>query len=184
MNMANYTCSYPGCDQPGVARGYCRKHYMKLYNKAKMPRTTRPQKGHTCSAEGCDRPAYAKGYCSLHYSRLKRTGNVDRLNNANAGEKCKAPDCDKRAHQCGYCSSHYYMKRRYGTLTHKKYSRPLSERNKEIIVLYENGMTYQEIADKYGITRQRVRQIYMRDRDKLPVSEIRKINQQRQGKLA
>lgn len=76
-------CAVEGCDQPLVARGYCRLHYghWKLHGH---PWINKPRVCIPCNVIGCGRVARAgkKGgrpVCALHHARLLRHGAVDVL---------------------------------------------------------------------------------------------------------
>lgn len=47
-------------------------------------------------------------------------------------------------------------------MNHQEYLRQTKQRNKEIVKKREDGKTLKEIADEYGISPQRIDQIYKR----------------------
>lgn len=47
-------------------------------------------------------------------------------------------------------------------MNHQEYLKQTELRNKEIVKKREDGKTLQEIADEYGLSPQRIQQIYQR----------------------
>lgn len=74
-------CLMPDCDRRAAARGYCRRHYQRLWRHGdpRVMRINRYAPGTLCAAPGCERPVRAKGLCPAHYYRQKRTGDVGTL---------------------------------------------------------------------------------------------------------
>jgi hypothetical protein len=68
------TCSFEGCSQSVLARGWCRSHYM-LWYRPHSPLTSRRPRERICSVEECSQPAKAQGLCRVHYERLQRQGD-------------------------------------------------------------------------------------------------------------
>lgn len=54
------SCDIAGCDEPHVAKGYCKSHYNRL------------ARGTSCTVGGCGRKHHAKGQCKWHYNRTIR----------------------------------------------------------------------------------------------------------------
>jgi len=67
-------CSIAGCDKHTLARGWCRLHYYRWYNKGD-PAYKKPVK--ICAAKGCGRPSYSLGFCPAHYERFRRHGTPE-----------------------------------------------------------------------------------------------------------
>lgn len=86
-------CTFPGCNRPHSAKGYCRLHY----HLAKI-------KGHLgfrpCQVDGCKNSIYSKGICHAHYELKRRRGSTDKLHH-----KCYAPNCEKIVFK-DYCQKH------------------------------------------------------------------------------
>ena len=51
-------CTFEPCDRPVLARGMCRRHYQRQYQRPDQP---------PCSVADCDRPNVARGLCRRHY---------------------------------------------------------------------------------------------------------------------
>ena len=93
--MAN--CQSEACERPAIARGMCRRHYGRQYQRPDQP---------ACSAPDCDRPNLARGLCQLHYSR-DRPARVER-NPRPAGPPAPRPRSARCVDMAG---------QRFGTLT-------------------------------------------------------------------
>lgn len=83
MTEGTRLCSYPGCDRPHDAKGYCQMHYLRNLRGQDMdapPRrkTAVGRKRKPCSIDGCDRDAHAKGFCARHYQAVNK-GHKPRL---------------------------------------------------------------------------------------------------------
>lgn len=66
-------CSYPGCDLPYHAKGWCQMHYERVRyggDPGVLGRVLRRHKG--CNFPGCDRPHSARGWCSGHRAQRRR----------------------------------------------------------------------------------------------------------------
>lgn len=66
-----HSCSYDGCTEPHMARGFCRWHYDMEIRRKKA-----------CTVEGCHGYQSEQGLCGKHAGRLKRNGHVNALHNA------------------------------------------------------------------------------------------------------
>lgn len=121
-----------------------------------------------CKHPGCDRPAKHRGLCDMHYMRLYRSDNFIPTKPI---EGCSVAGCDNKHYAKGYCKKHYYRMHRNGTMEKRKAGpkKPYGssgcqdsflDRNRKIIAMRDNGMTYKEIAKEFDITRQAVQQVY------------------------
>lgn len=74
----NGTCSVEDCDTEHYAKGYCRKHYVRVqrHGSTNLPEKAPPKPPPPCSVETCDRPAKTRALCVTHYSRLMHLGDV------------------------------------------------------------------------------------------------------------
>ena len=70
--MTLSSCSYPGCDRPHRARGYCSVHYYQFRRTGTVfdivPAGTPQHIG--CKITDCPRPHFARGWCQTHHRRL------------------------------------------------------------------------------------------------------------------
>ena len=66
-------CTVDGCNRNPVAKGYCRKHYMRVRRHGDP--LAGPEYDPICSVDGCDGNQVAKGYCQKHYRRFKKYGD-------------------------------------------------------------------------------------------------------------
>ena len=62
------TCIVEGCNGTYQAKGYCKIHYLRVYQNGSPYRA--PKVERKCSVEGCDNKHRARGYCSIHYDRV------------------------------------------------------------------------------------------------------------------
>lgn len=86
-------CTFPDCDKPHAARGYCFGHYSQLNRGKKLtplhkrgPSVNRA----TCSAYGCEMKSVAKEFCAKHYARFKRHGDPSVNYRPSRKSKCDA----------------------------------------------------------------------------------------------
>lgn len=86
------TCDQPGCDRQHLARGYCRMHYLRVYQYGSVE--LRRAKPEGCLVEECDNAHNSRGYCKKHYTRLIRNGTVDFV-----GQKRTETPNYRRAHK-------------------------------------------------------------------------------------
>jgi hypothetical protein len=78
---------------------------------------------------------------------------------------CKVEGCTNKHSTKGYCGKHYQQMRRFGKIFDHKYPNKNYERVNEIIKLRdEDKKKFKDIAEILGITRQRVHQIYQKEK--------------------
>lgn len=84
MNEEIRCSAEEGCNNKVFAKGYCRKHYMRVYRSSQ------------CKEEGCTEPIHSRGYsyCISHST-------------------CRWEGCDKPLHSSRYCRRHYYLETAY-----------------------------------------------------------------------
>lgn len=75
--MGERTCSVEGCDGEHLARGFCRKHYLRWW---KHGEPTVMLEGRTkiltpCSVQGCETVYFSRGFCNKHYQRWHKHGD-------------------------------------------------------------------------------------------------------------
>lgn len=59
-------CSYPSCDLPFKAKGYCGTHWARfIYRPSRR----------SCSVEDCHKISFASSLCGSHYYRSRKYGN-------------------------------------------------------------------------------------------------------------
>lgn len=70
-------CKVEGCDRSVLARGWCRRHYMRWHATGEPgPVGLKRRADHSpCSADGCERENFANGYCQMHLYRVERYGD-------------------------------------------------------------------------------------------------------------
>lgn len=126
------TCSYPDCDREARALGLCQAHRLQQ----RLGQDLRPirAKGgiaRTCSYPGCERPHNSRGLCAGHVQQRRAGKDLRPLR----GKATRARP----------------------VRTHSAADR---KRAREMWGLYaDDGLTYEEIAVQYGLTRERARQI-------------------------
>ena len=76
VDMAEGTCSVPGCETPSFARGWCQKHYARWYRHGTTVDAP-PRVPVTCTVPDCDQPSVSKGLCARHDRRMRRRGRLD-----------------------------------------------------------------------------------------------------------
>ncbi len=69
-------CVIDDCPDPVLARGWCRKHYLRWRKYGDTGTPPRFQVK-TCSAGDCPEMAEKRGWCDMHYRRWQRTGTTD-----------------------------------------------------------------------------------------------------------
>jgi len=71
-------CTFPGCDRPHKAHGYCAAHYQQFKRGEEVRDLQARAYDHpeTCTVEGCTNPERSKGLCGAHYLRLRRHGDL------------------------------------------------------------------------------------------------------------
>jgi len=169
-------CCVDGCNKEYYARGYCATHYARYRKHGDpnivLPRNNgggrRPKPPTKCLVEGCDRLGKTLGLCSKHYQRYRRYGDpnvVKELKYSNRVPRkpriCVIDGCNEPHHANGYCTRHYNRYRKYGDTNVGERRGPLPDDKNDVIVsLHENGKTYREIGDMFGISRQRAQQIF------------------------
>jgi hypothetical protein len=120
--MAKRTCTFQGCGNPHVARGYCLGHYQQLRAGKELtplkPRTY--WHGAKCpvveDGQPCGRDIVARGYCGKHFQRWNKNKDADP---AIKPTQPKLPpaicsECDQPVHGHGYCTSHHARWYKYG----------------------------------------------------------------------
>lgn len=143
-----------------------------------------------CLVEKCDWPAVSLGYCHKHYQRFKRHGDplvikrARRKQEDGTPEICLIDGCGKNVASRRYCSKHYVRFRKHGDplivkrrgrhaaivqeerdrlqrLSFEKLHGPGSvEKLKEMLKRPCN--TLEEIGHEFGISSERIRQLYER----------------------
>jgi hypothetical protein len=105
-------CTIDDCTDPVLARGWCRKHYLRWY---KLGSTDTPPRftEKTCSVDGCDDTAIKHGWCGKHHARWKRHGTTDDPPAKPAA--CAVADCNVPPYTKGWCKRHYKLLTRQGT---------------------------------------------------------------------
>ncbi len=76
-------CYVEKCNNNGLAKGYCRTHYMQLSRYGKIleyhckERTFQAlgKRDKPCCIDGCENKSSAKGMCSMHYTRDRKHGS-------------------------------------------------------------------------------------------------------------
>lgn len=65
-------CTYPGCDRPLRAMGFCYAHYSRSRSGREMSTPIRKWlRSRDCLVLGCSGLHEANGYCALHYQRVR-----------------------------------------------------------------------------------------------------------------
>lgn len=67
-------CSVEGCEQPVVARDWCRKHYSRWHRHGDPQADHRKHRG-VCSVEGCNKQHHSHGLCRAHWYLWNRHGD-------------------------------------------------------------------------------------------------------------
>lgn len=97
-------CVIDGCCDPQLARGWCRKHYLRWY---RIGSTDTPPRFvlKVCSISVCAEPAVKLGWCSKHHARWKRHGTTD--DPPPRPEACSIDGCERPPQVRGWCKRHY-----------------------------------------------------------------------------
>jgi hypothetical protein len=144
----------------------------------------------TCTLSGCYEPYYCSGLCKKHYARQARLGTTqtdfqlrhqdkigqkyNHLKIIGVAEKTNAvclcycgniksiPLCDVIGGYIVSCGCEHYRGKRKNVLQRIDKSKLInvSEKCKKYYEDYITGLSYTEIGKKYGISRQRVGQIF------------------------
>lgn len=87
-------CTLTGCEEPSVARGWCRPHWRHwqyhghpTVKRTRTPRARQPKP--TCTREGCGEPQHAKGLCHRDYSRQWYYDNIERAKATQAAKRAR-----------------------------------------------------------------------------------------------
>jgi hypothetical protein len=116
-------CSFPGCEKPIVAKGYCSGHYRQS-RKGQPLRPLRPFNGkeepyglngpcrfndlpevQSGEWEPCSASRYRAGWCVGHAAQRYEKRPLAPLRKRRSG--CDFPDCSNPHHCRGYCAGHY-----------------------------------------------------------------------------
>jgi 5-methylcytosine-specific restriction endonuclease McrA len=109
-DMANGTCSVPGCGKAEqLRRGMCRVHYRRqmAHGNTDDPARFDP----VCTVDGCDRPSHTHGICMGHHNRLLRGLPLDtpfkpRRKNGEPSAECSFPGCARPVVGNQLCQTH------------------------------------------------------------------------------
>jgi hypothetical protein len=97
-------CVIEDCLDPQLARGWCRKHYLRWYRLGSTdtpPRfTVKP-----CSVDTCTEDAVKWGLCVKHHARMKTRGTTD--DPPAKPETCSVAGCPRAPCSRGWCKPHY-----------------------------------------------------------------------------
>lgn len=104
--MADRICTEPGCERPGVSRGFCIAHYSRW--RRSEGAAGRP----ACSTEGCAKPTDARGLCATHLRRAQRAGEIPKR--PDAGEARFLVYVEKAENGCWLWTGHVSKKSGYG----------------------------------------------------------------------
>lgn len=105
-------CSINKCESKHYGKGYCSKHYWRLYRHGNTNKITFPE---ICSIKVCENKCHAKGYCDKHYAKFKKYGDpLFLVLNVYHQPLCVIYDCENKYYGNGYCEKHYQKWRKYG----------------------------------------------------------------------
>src|SRR5258708_1037683 len=113
-------CTVEGCDRAPVARGWCRRHYARMYRSGTLEaREWQPKS--QCSVDGCENVTESRGYCAMHRSRIRSRGEPGPSGRVKPGRApappgpCSVDGCDRpRRNGADYCHLHNERLRRTG----------------------------------------------------------------------
>lgn len=78
-NMIKGICSFPECERPHKSKGYCQKHYFRLWKHGDV-NIILPYGGikfrKQCTIEGCEKLNVSKGLCGMHTYRRNTRGDA------------------------------------------------------------------------------------------------------------
>lgn len=86
-------CIEEGCQNAGVLRGYCNRHYQAAKRNGTFGAVQ-------CAELGCDRNATTRKLCAYHYDAHRKAGEYGTAT-------CLGPGCDRPGIARGMCASHY-----------------------------------------------------------------------------
>ncbi len=75
MDKKYVVCKEIGCNNKGVSRGYCKKHYTKRHKQGEFDYYINLPKPNKCSVKECDRKPISLGFCNMHYQRYLKHGD-------------------------------------------------------------------------------------------------------------
>jgi 5-methylcytosine-specific restriction endonuclease McrA len=97
-------CVIASCPDPEIARGWCRKHYLRWWRTGTTddppPFTPKP-----CGHPGCPVPAVKLGLCVKHHARWKARGTTEDPPPRPA--HCLITGCGLPPRSRGWCKKHY-----------------------------------------------------------------------------
>lgn len=140
--MPDRTCTVDGCDDPVLARGWCRKHYLRWYRLGDTGTPPRFQV-RQCSVDGCEADSEKRGWCGKHYRRWTRTGTTD--DPAPKATECAVEGCRRPPRSRGWCKPHY--KQITGQGSSHEMKRYALKRGTQV-----EDVSYEEIIAEYGMT--------------------------------
>jgi HNH endonuclease len=97
-------CAITGCNEPQVARGWCRMHYLRWWRTGTTADPA-PFVPVPCVVEGCETPSAKLGMCIKHHARWKIRGTTDDPPPKPA--ECLVDGCDRAPRSRGWCKPHY-----------------------------------------------------------------------------
>ncbi|MFH1425993.1 MAG: hypothetical protein ABIG66_01010 [Candidatus Kerfeldbacteria bacterium] len=107
-------CLVPGCETPAYCKGFCTKHYTRLYVHGN-PLHTEKERHDGCSVEGCDGNHRGLSYCSKHLKRFQKHGDpLVTLYDRKLRGTCMVESCSSKARTAGMCNKHYRRWLQYG----------------------------------------------------------------------
>ena len=123
-----------------------------------------------CSIEGCDRSVHGRGFCSKHYNRWHRWGDPQMvmprgrpMGRKYDGVACSVNGCERQATSRGWCYRHYANWLRTENPLGLQAEKPSSKNRRIARRLKAIGMTYVDIGEIMGVSRQRIQQLVSPD---------------------
>lgn len=134
-------CTIDDCADAQLARGWCRKHYLRWYrlgDTGTPPRFT-PK---ACAVEDCEKQAIKHGLCSKHFERWKKHGTTD--DPPPRPTECSIEGCGRKPQARGWCKPHYKQLTGQGSAHEMK--RYALKRGSTV-----ESVSYELILDQHGM---------------------------------
>src|ERR1035441_4399748 len=136
-------CKIETCANVVKTKGYCNKHYLRLWSGRDLYEDPPKAIKGTCLVEECNKPVFHRGYCMAHHHRLLRYG--DPLGKPAPRQKapklpCKINGCNAPRHGNHLCRKHYERYNNWGNpLKTGTPSRDMSTKERLFSKVYKHG---------------------------------------------
>lgn len=172
-------CKIQGCERQAVTRGWCTAHYgrWQKYGDPEAGGPLREPKKITvrqlCAwPEGCKELERSRGFCAAHYNRVRHSAKYESLLPAKfRAERCMVPECGLPQYANGFCRNHYEQARHGNDPIAKLDAPPVDYETfggRLFVLRCQKGWSLEEVGDRVGLTRERIRQLEKREQPPEP----------------